>query len=134
MAVLFDFLLRLAFGLAVSMAVTSPVQVTAGYYRNHSYVLLGLFVLAFLVAWGLDPPGGYGWALAGGMLSYASAVAWLAERSRAGILLLGLTAGVALGGACPSLQGGEPVWPLGAAILQGLAPAAAGLLLGSTLA
>ena len=33
------------------MAVTSPRLVTSGYYRNNAYVLLGMNVLAAVVAW-----------------------------------------------------------------------------------
>ena len=50
MLILTQFLFRLSFGLSLSMAVTSPRKVTSGYYRNHLYVLLGLNVLAVLVA------------------------------------------------------------------------------------
>ena len=51
MLILTQFLFRLSFGLAMAMAVTSPKRVTSGYFRNHLYVLLGLNVLAALVAW-----------------------------------------------------------------------------------
>jgi hypothetical protein len=50
MLVLTQFVLRLSFGLAFSMGLTSSRQVTSGYFRNHAYVLLGLNVLATLVA------------------------------------------------------------------------------------
>ena len=56
MAILTQFLLRLSFGLALGMALTSPRQVTSGYYRNHLYVLLGLNVLATMVALAARPP------------------------------------------------------------------------------
>ena len=49
MEILSQFLLRLAFGLAVGMAITSPQQVFSGFYRNHLYVTLGLTTLAALV-------------------------------------------------------------------------------------
>ena len=52
MAILNQFVLRLAFGLALGMALTDARQVTSGYYRNHLYVLLGLLVLATMVALG----------------------------------------------------------------------------------
>ena len=52
MAILNQFVLRLAFGLALGMALTDAGQVTSGYYRNHLYVLLGLLVLATMVALG----------------------------------------------------------------------------------
>ena len=50
MAILTQFVLRLSFGLALGMAITDPRRVTSGYYRNHAYVLLGLNVLATMVA------------------------------------------------------------------------------------
>ena len=48
MEILAQFLLRLAFGLAIGMAITSPRQVSSGYFRNHLYVTLGLSTLAAL--------------------------------------------------------------------------------------
>ena len=50
MLLLTQFLLRLSFGLAVGMAITSPRLVSSGYFRNHLYVTLGLTTLAALVA------------------------------------------------------------------------------------
>ena len=50
MAILVQFLLRLSFGLAVGMALTSPRSVSSGYYRNHLYVTLGMATLAALLA------------------------------------------------------------------------------------
>ena len=49
-AILTQFIFRLSFGLALGMALTDPRKVTSGYYRNHLYVLLGLNVLAAMVA------------------------------------------------------------------------------------
>ncbi len=49
MEILSQFLLRLAFGLAFGMAITSPQKVFSGFYRNHLYVTLGLATLATLV-------------------------------------------------------------------------------------
>ena len=92
MLILTQFLFRLAFGLSLSMALTSPRKVTSGYFRNHLYVLLGLNVLATLVAlaaqeqFRLWPP------LVGACLSYAGAVVWLYEKPRVGIALLAMVA------------------------------------------
>ena len=55
MAILAQFLLRLAFGLAVGMGITSSRQVTSGFFRNHLYVTLGLTTLAALVLVRLSP-------------------------------------------------------------------------------
>ena len=51
MCLLCQFLYRLSFGMALAMVVTSPRKVTSGYYRNNCYVLLGMTLLAALVAW-----------------------------------------------------------------------------------
>src|SRR5260221_12940446 len=99
MLILTQFLFRLTFGLSLSMAITSPRKVTSGYYRNHLYVLLGLNVLALLVAlaapdkFSLWPP------LLGACLSYAGAVTWLYEKPRAGIALLAMVGITGLVGA-----------------------------------
>jgi hypothetical protein len=135
MLILTQFLLRLAFGLSLSMALTSPRKVTSGYYRNHLYVLLGLNVLAVLVAlaapaqFRLWPP------LAGALLSYAGAVAWLYERSRAGIALLALVAITALAGAWlanPPIASSAEM--RASAALRWLDAPTSGLLLGATMA
>jgi hypothetical protein len=131
--VLTQFILRLSFGMALGMALTSPRQVTSGYYRNHLYVLLGLNVLDTMAALGsagqlpLWPP------LAAAILSYVGAVAWLYEKPRLGISLLLLISAVALAGALL-----VTVWPSDAApwqtALAALDPISGGLVLGLTLA
>ncbi len=55
MEILAQFLLRLAFGLAVGMAITSPHRVSSGFFRNHLYVTLGLATLAALVLYAKHP-------------------------------------------------------------------------------
>ncbi len=66
MPLLTEFIFRLAFGLALAMALVSARQVTSGYFRNHLYVLLGLDVLATLIAladrehYAIWPPAGWG--------------------------------------------------------------------------
>jgi hypothetical protein len=99
MVVLSQFVLRLSFGLAAAMGLTSPRKVTSGYFRNHAYVLLGLNVLATLAALAdrsqllLWPP------LAGAVLSYACSAVWLYEKLRSGRALLWAVATVSLVGA-----------------------------------
>jgi hypothetical protein len=94
--ILLQFVFRLSFGLALAMALTPPRFVSSGYYRNHSYVLFGLNVLAAAVAWlyqgdlPLWPP------IVAAVLSYFAAVIWLYERPRPGIAALLLVAGVSL--------------------------------------
>jgi hypothetical protein len=137
MIVLLQFVYRLSFGLALAMAATSPRWVTSGYYRNHSYVLLGLNVLAAAVTW----VGGGEWplwpAIAGAGLSWISSIAWLYERPRPGIVALVLAAGVAICGAwladvSSTQSAGES---LGAGhVLAWIDPLAGGLVLGVTMA
>jgi hypothetical protein len=104
MLVLTQFVLRLAFGLSLAMALTSPRRVTSGFYRNHAYVLLGLNVLALLAAFA-DPKQLSIWApLVGAALSYACAVTWLYEKAKPGQFLLFVIAAVALVGACFAQQ------------------------------
>jgi hypothetical protein len=72
-----DFAIRLAFGLAVSLLLTSWKAVPLGFFRTQAQVILGLLVLA-----GLDQAraGGPAWALwalvAAAVTAYSSAVAW----------------------------------------------------------
>jgi hypothetical protein len=134
MLILTQFLFRLVFGLSLSMALTSPRKVTSGYFRNHLYVLLGLNVLAVLVAlaapeqFRLWPP------LAGACLSYAGAVAWLYEKPRAGIAMLVLVAIVGLAGAWLANPLSASAAEMRAAALHWLDAPTSGLLLGSTMA
>jgi hypothetical protein len=91
MQLLAQFLLRLAFGLAVGMGITSSRQVSSGYFRNHLYVVLGLSTLAALVLTKLDS--GATW-LAGSaaLVSFFGAACWLYELSRAGKIAIWLVA------------------------------------------
>ncbi len=110
-AILTQFVLRLSFGLALGMALTDPKKVTSGYYRNHLYVLLGLTVLATMVALGapqqfeLVPP------LAAAVLSYVSSVAWLYEKPRIGIPVLWLVAACTLWAPGPTCRRPQPIAP-----------------------
>ena len=96
MLVLTQFILRLSLGMAAAMATVSPRLVTSGYYRNNLYVLLGLNVLAALVAWTaradislwIAPPA------ATAIVCYAGVIAWLYQRPTAGIGLLWGVAGL----------------------------------------
>jgi|tagenome__1003787_1003787.scaffolds.fasta_scaffold20870709_3 hypothetical protein len=89
MQLLAQFLLRLAFGLAVGMAITSSQKVTAGFFRNHLYVTLGLTTLAAMVL--AKRSRIEMWiAIAAAVLSYIGAAAWLYEAKRFGKLMLWL--------------------------------------------
>ena len=74
MLTLTQFLFRLSFGLCLSMALVSPRQVTCGYFRNNLYVVLGLCVLATLIAFGAagDVPLDRWNPLLAAMLSYVA--------------------------------------------------------------
>ncbi len=133
MAILTQFALRLTFGLALGMALTNPRQVTSGYYRNHLYVLLGLCVLATMVAltapehFALAPP------LVAAGLSYVGSAAWLYEKPRFGIACLWLIAAVSLAGAWAAMS--VPTADAPAAVaLAWLGAPTSGLVLGLTMA
>lgn len=139
MAILTQFVLRLAFGLALAMWVTPSRLVPSGFFRVHLYVLLGLNVLASLVAAGardqfaLWPP------IAGAVLSYAGAVAWLYEKPRPGKVLLLAVAALALVGAwlAPAVQATTAAaveQSATADVLRWIDAPTAGLLLGSAMA
>lgn len=131
---LLQFIYRLSFGLALAMAITDPRKVTSGYYRNHLYVLLGMNVLAALVAWKLESaeiaPLWLPVCLA--LLSYNGSVVWLYEQRRPGILILIAVSMLSLVGAWTA-AGTEEQQPLGQYTLAMLDPPTAGLLLGSVL-
>lgn len=91
MAILSQFLLRLAFGLAVGMAITPPSKVFSGFYRNHLYVTLGLTTLAALLLASIYMPAAACAGLAAG-LSFLAAATWLYEAKRAGLVLIQLVA------------------------------------------
>jgi len=132
-AILTQFIFRISFGMALGMALVPPRLVSSGYYRNHLYVLLGLNVLATMVA--LSAPGEYAlWPpLAASMLSYAGAVCWLYEKPRPGIAALALLAAVTLAGAWLA-EKSSPANAQAAAVLRLLDPITSGLVLGLTIA
>jgi hypothetical protein len=136
---LFQFVCRLSLGLAAAMTLVSPRLVTSGYYRNNLYVLLGLNVLAALVAWGHEGLGQFAFwpaALAAGV-SYVGSVCWLYEKPRAGVAMLALVAACSAAAAlgCTALQTspGEAgtMWPGWLATLDVLSSST---LLGTTMA
>jgi hypothetical protein len=132
-ALLIQFAYRLSLGMALAMACTSPRYVTGGYYRNHLYVLLGLNVLAALVAF-WNPPQYALWPpITAAALSYLGSVLWLFEKAGPGILALLLIALIALFGAWQAHPGpaeGDYVGEL----FAWLDPATSGLVLGTTMA
>lgn len=130
--VLTQFVFRLSFGLALAMALTPTRWVSAGYYRVNSFVLLGLNVLAAAVAASDTERFSLAWPIAAAVLSYASAAAFLYERSQMGAKLLWVIAGVTLAGAWSATAAtGESTLARG---LVWLAAPSGGLVLGSTMA
>lgn len=131
MILLVQFLLRLSFGLATGMAITSPREVTSGFYRNHLYVTLGLMTFATMVAWGL-PTASFWMPVVAAVASYIGAVFWLYEAKRMGRLCLIVVAVSSLVGAWLS----QPV--IDATGLQAILPrvhvVTSGLVLGLTMA
>lgn len=87
MNLLIQFLLRLSFGLAAGMAITSPAKVTSGYFRNNLYVTLGLTTLAAMVSYSAAPTA-FWYCVAAAVASYVGAVCWLYERTSAGKISL----------------------------------------------
>src|SRR5688572_2775958 len=83
MEILAQFLLRLAFGLALGMAITSPQKVSSGFFRNHLYVTLGLATLAALALFQLSQPASL-FAAAAAVASFMGAAFWLYEAKPAG--------------------------------------------------
>ncbi len=133
MAILYQFVLRLAFGLALAMALTSSRHVTSGYFRNHLYVTLGLSVLAAIVAWRDWEQFAFAAPLVAAVGSYVGSVAWLYEKARLGKVFLGIVASAALLGACHATPSSDTTAAF-VAVLWRLAPAAGGLVLGTTIA
>lgn len=139
MLLLSQFVLRLSFGLALAMGLTPPRKVTSGFFRNHSYVLLGLNVLAALAAWA-DRSQLYLWPpIIAAVLAYLSCVAWLYQAPKIGVPVLWSIAAVSLAGALAGVpvdgwtqfeSGGDLLGP----VLWRLDPMASGQLLGTTIA
>jgi hypothetical protein len=124
MELMSQFLLRLSFGLAVGMAITSPRKVSSGFFRNHLYVTLGLTTLAALV---LSQTYSVAAALAttAAVLSFIGAAAWLYESQRLGRILVIAVAGCSLAAGCAS------IWP---DLWRSTAFVTSGLVLGVTFA
>jgi hypothetical protein len=133
--ILLQFIFRLSLGIAAAMAVTPPKWVTAGFYRVHLWVVMGLNTFAALIAWSRPdewPPRGDSVLLAAGIavVAYVGAVIWLYEKRRAGLAALALAAGLSLAAAARAAQ----VALTGSgALLELLDIVSSGLLLGSTI-
>jgi hypothetical protein len=104
-----QFVFRVSFGIALSMSITPHQLVTSGYYRVHSWVLMGMNTAAALALFsGRDAFAGSlaGWQLVFGLaivlavVSYAGSICWLYEKAKAGqaslVLITLLSAAAAL--------------------------------------
>ena len=106
MNLLIQFLLRLSFGLAAGMAITSPKLVTSGYFRNHLYVTLGLTTLAAMVSFSVAPDV-FWYAIGAAVASYVGTVFWLYEKATVGkmaLLLVVLASWLGLINQLPNLR------------------------------
>jgi hypothetical protein len=125
-----DFAIRLAFGLAVSLLLTSRRAVPLSFFRTQVQVILGLLVLAGLDQARASGPGWALWALvAAAVMAYVAAVAWGLGLPRVGTgtaVLVALVVAAWLAAASQSLS--ASVWVFNAA-----SRLSSGFLLGSTL-
>lgn len=96
---LLQFLLRLSFGLALGMALTSPRHVASGYFRNTLYVILGLSAFGTLIC--LTDHLKLATWITGSVVvtSYIGSVFWLYEKQRIGRIALVVVALAALAAA-----------------------------------
>jgi hypothetical protein len=91
MSLLLDFLCRFGWGLAAALVLTPPAVVPAGFFRVNLLVVLGLATFAALVARTTVP--GPAWIVAAlaAAAAWLGSVAWLGERTRAGVVLCAVT-------------------------------------------
>jgi hypothetical protein len=99
--ILLQFIFRLSLGMSAAMALTPPRWVTAGFYRVHLWVVLGLNTFAVLIAWSRPAqwqPRRMALVLAAAIAAtaYIGGVIWLYEKRRAGQAALWLVAGLSL--------------------------------------
>lgn len=114
---LVEFLFRLGAGLAVTILIVSARQVNCGFFRIHSWILMGLATFASLVLYSRSSeyhlaPLAIGLTIAAAVVSYVGAILWMYERAAAGKTAFGLVA-LLLVAASPSayLRSGRP-WTL----------------------
>ena len=135
--ILVEFLFRLTFGIAVSMAITPSRLVTSGFFRIHLWVLLGVCTFAVPAIYtsrqlsSVDASGLWWWQLGmaagAATASYIGAVIWMYEAARPGKAAILVVAALALVGALlPLAATAEGITVLGA-----LDRIAGGLVLGS---
>jgi hypothetical protein len=139
--ILAQFLFRLSFGLAGSMAAIAHEKVTYGFFQKHLWVIMGMQTLLAAALFSSAHPGVSSWlaATAAG-LAYVGSVIWLYDARRAGMVALLLVLGVTCQGAIVTSGVGEAMaQPPSdaralASALRGADPITGGLLLGTTIA
>jgi len=138
---LIQFIFRVTFGVALSMAITPARYVTSGFYRVHLWVLMGFNTFGGLAIYTRQESmeqGVISWQLLFGItvsmavISYVGSVVWLYERSLAGELLLYVLAIIGLVAAGLSTPWSEAPDRIGTVLLL-LDLSSSGLLLGFTL-
>lgn len=132
MAIFLQFIYRLSFGLALAMGLTSAAQVPSGYFRVHTYVLLGLNALAALMTWQRPELGSPWLPVCIVVVSYFGAAFWLYERAYWGTWALWCVALLSLVAAWQSTE--LPAGFSGNRLLIRLDPLTSGLVLGTTMA
>jgi len=117
------------------MAMTSPRQISSGYYRNNLYVALGLMCLATMLA-KTAVPAIFWMTLGTAVLCYVGSVCWLYEKPLAGRVALTLIAILALISAGLASTGPVQTEGVGklAEVLRQVAPLSSGMVLGTTMA
>ena len=97
MRLLLDFLCRFAWGLSLALVLTPAALVPGGFFRVNLLVVMGLATFAALVARAAAP----GWPgvvlAAAAVVAWMGSVAWLGEKRRAGLLLIGACAALLAG-------------------------------------
>jgi hypothetical protein len=92
MTLLVDFLCRFGWGLSVALVLTPSALVPAGFFRVNMLVVLGLATFAALLCGQVLPAPGWLLPTAAAVTAWMASIAWFAERTRAGIVLCGITA------------------------------------------
>lgn len=92
---LVEFLFRLGAGLTLTILIVSAPQVNCGFFRIHSWILMGLTTLASLVLYSQAKQYEYaglaiGLSITAAVMSYVAAVIWMYERRLAGKIALGI--------------------------------------------
>lgn len=104
-----QFVLRLSFGVSLAMAITSPKEVTHGFFKVHLWLIMGLNVFGGLVVWTVSdehlPADSVRLisqssllmlVISNAILSYVGAVIWLYEKTKPGQWILAILTALTL--------------------------------------